>query len=215
MILENMTKEEITKECNLENEWVLERIAGVTIKYKKQLKLGISRKILGITKYVSPNNNNLWVVWLKDKMGSTKFISYALFIEFRDNTGKRNYIMHSEDGTIAIFTGHLLDRLKERAGLDWEGFLRYFYDFSGFALSFNEYEYYGKKTKMASFGGLGLFIVDVNDRWGCTVFKTFVNSELLGENQVESLVQSKIDTTYYRNYIDKMWDNSFKRQFNF
>lgn len=202
-----MTKEEVLQEVRKDFDWIDDRYPNIYKKYKRMLKIGKQERILGITKYTTPRNNLVWVVWLKDNYGCENkvFISNSVFIEYRNYDGKINYIMPFAGlFDFVVFTGHSIERLNERAGLDWNGFLRYFYSANRFKLFENKYTYKGKEVTASALGDKGLFLIDSNGKWG-RVCKTFVNTELLGSNQKESLEESVNGTQDFITQANDIW----------
>lgn len=204
-----MLKEDLLKELKKEIDFVSGLSFGILKKYHKQIANGKQEKILGITKYKSPRNNNIWVVWQLDIYDKKrKSISDTVFVEYRNNQGEVNYIMpcynmYNTMSDCVVITGHSIQRLKERTGMDWKGFLEYGYS-KKFKFCYDSYVYQGKESQATAFGDKGLFMVVTDDKWG-TTFKTFVSSDLLGTNQLETLVATEKESEDFRKTTDIYW----------
>ena len=216
-----MSRTELQREFAREDAYVGGMVDGIMKKYAKKMKVAGENCLLGITRYTNPTTrNNLVVAWCKVWNGHFNEIYYTYLIEFIDNH-KRNWVM-SINGTAGgssdavrpiaiVYTQHALERLKERAGLDFEGFIKEAYK-SQFRNKQTYYTYNGVQSVAFALGDKGLFLLDVND-WG-TVCKTFVSTDLLGEVQTDTLSESKEKTKEYSEYLNDKANKDADRFFN-
>ena len=205
-----MSRLELQRELAREHVFVDGMVDGITKKYAKKMKVVGESCLLGITKYTNPTTRNtMWVVWYKEWNGHFNDICYSYFIEYLDDR-TRNWLLplngshkidpNGENDLVLIYTQHALERLKERAGLDFQGFIRESLN-QRFRVMRTTYEYNGVESTGIALGNKGLFLLD-KGVWG-TVCKTFVSADLLGESQNASMEESIDGTNEFGNRLDQ------------
>lgn len=195
MILETMTRQEVLKELQADCDWVDERIPGLKKKYNKSLKnkrVG-HKTILGISKYLTPRKNKVFVCAVKLLFRNYCALGNAVLFEFVGNDGKIRYIFPLfEDNRLVetiTFSSHCIKRMKERSGLQPIDVLKIIAIDNEGSLCFSHYEYEGKLSFMSPLGNIG-GVIGVKCDWGILAI-TYINVELQGENQLTCLQNGK------------------------
>ena len=195
MITYTMTKDEVLAELASETVWLDSMRPGIAVKYRKQLNPKTAKEgysLLGITTYATPRKNKVTCAWVRVKTGKYVTIESMHYYEYTTKRGTIQYINPSFGGVspvpkkITIYSGHALQRLRERAGMTLNDMLAYQCTTDGFSTHFQgQYEYLGEMHTMFNLGDKGMFITDEHE-WGI-IAKTFVNYELLGEAQAAQI----------------------------
>ena len=204
-----MSRLEVQRELAREVEYVSNMACGIRKKYSKKLMVKGGNCLLGITRYTNPTTrNNLCVVWTKDWNGHFNEIYSTVLIESIENK-KRNWVMATSgswgldgkrDNYAIIYTQHALERVKERAGLDFNAFLTE-ESKTGFRNMATTYEYNGVVSNAMALNDKGLFLFETHD-WGI-ICKTFVSANLLGDNQTDKMAESISGGLEYCEYMSK------------
>lgn len=210
MIVASMTKEELLKEITLDKQWVEDRAHGIVMKYRKKTKNFRGRKVLGVTNYTTPRNNDVTAVWCANcfEKGVVSY-SCSTYFRFMSPRGYQYITIIGNASTLSnplIFTSHSIDRLMERCGMTFKDYIIEC-ELSDYGnLYFNDYEYKGKVTKAMVVPNRGMFIT-VDGDWGWTTV-TFIDKDLQGkvQNDVVSTYESQrgLVVSRYENFLKNL-----------
>ena len=127
MIRLDMTREELLNELNMDLSWAMDRVDGISIKYKRILN--DKKRPDGIFHhcwYTTPRNNRVCVIYEKKRVAGDVCVNVNAFFKVLGDDGKERYIMnHFYLGEhyvkeCFLFTNHFVQRLRERVGMDFE-----------------------------------------------------------------------------------------------
>ena len=207
MITYTMTKDELYKEIAVENMWIDGLREGVAIKYRKQLNPKTAKEgytLLGITHYVSPRKNKIMVAWIGVKAGKYLTLNSIHYFEYVTKLGTVQYMnpcfgCNNDVKKMVIYSGHALQRLRERAGFNLEEKVRYEINSKSYCIHYaNKYVYKGEEHEMFNYADKGMFITAPHE-WGI-IATTFVNYELLGEDQCKTIHACLEKIMEYKDY---------------
>ena len=203
-----MSKTELLRDLTRDVEFLNRVAEGVSKKYAKKMKADNKACLLGITKYTNPTTHNtIWVAWYKTWNGYYNELCYSYLVEYLVDRS-RNWVMgidgspdmnspHREREAI-VYTQHSLERLKERAGLDFKSFMAELVTTLA-RFKMTTYEYNGEESLGFALNDKGLFLTELCE-WG-VICKTFVSANLLGDEQQKSMESSIEGSNQYADYI--------------
>lgn len=192
MIVETMTRDEVFREIQADDDWCAQRCIGLAKKYNKALKnkrIG-HNSILGMVEYITPNHNKVHGIVQKvfvDDKQKYAIPAIVTIYEFVSSDGKRrhiyplNYMDSNRLQSLIVFSDHAVQRLRERCG---KSMMDLFVDLcveNESCMSFIYYDYNGKDDEHLSVIGDTILLAK-DSEWGKTV-TTILNKNQLYENQ--------------------------------
>ncbi len=208
MIVSTMTKADVVRELNEENDWVNMRSYGIREKYKKKIRSCRGNIVLSTVTYTSPRNNNLFVIWKCHRINrEVVCVQPLFFIRYMTSRGYQyiGLITNKKYGDVPlIFTSHCVDRVKERSGMEFKDLMIYKETTDWTSTYIDDYEYEGRKSKGMVVEGKGMFIITESE-WGFTAV-TFITEEQQGD--VQTTISVKAKTT--RPVIEKAFREEMK-----
>ena len=216
MITYTMTKDELYKEIAADTMWLDSLKGGIAIKYRKQLNPKTAKEgyaLLGITHYVSPRKNKIMVAWVRVTAGKYVTLNSVHYFEYVTKLGTIQYINPCylsgySINQIVVYSGHALQRLRERAGFNLEEKVRYEINNECYCTHYSDkYIYKGEEHEMFNYADKGMFIT-IPHEWGI-IATTFVNYELLGKDQCKTIHACIEKVKQYKEYKrDKLIDEA-------
>lgn len=187
MILPTMNAREIRAEMQKDRLFIEDRMDGLTKKYRRQCVKSPKNTVrfLGKTTYVSPNRNR-WEIMV---MACNREFGAAMSLVVDGNYGKTYYQIltgyNDDHPSIFIYNPHFFDRVKQRAGLTPDEYIRA-------CISLSVTVDHGKAYISDDVGvGLGREMEPHSD-----VYKvnTFVTYDMLYDNQTECTLNLSEET---------------------
>ena len=197
MIKECLTKEEVFKQIKQDNDWCCERVPGLTKKYKKQLKSKAvpSGRVLGRSRYTTPNGNVVHLFAYKEQEGKYCRVSFVPLYEYEYGVLTRYafpvYNEHNHLDWVLVFSSHSLDRMRERAGMDIFDIITYMCEKKRVAIALKPYSFNGIPTESIGAFGKGVIITDSHP-WG-VIAKTYLDRSIEYASQLQDEYDTKVE----------------------
>lgn len=201
MITREKTVDEVLKEVQKIDNYVMERTKGLLIKNKKKLESRTFKHndILSASNYTIPDTNDSVVVFaikhtmeLKGKECATMNPVYYI------KTCYGTYILPSIDFykskvfRYVEFSSHSVDRIRERLGKDFDMFFREDYiKRNGCAFHPVKYDFNGDENEYVAHVGDAFIILEEEDSGKKHTVKTILDSDPLHCNQLVLKLDSK------------------------
>ena len=192
-----MTKDEVFKQIEQDNDWCRERVPGLTEKYKKQLKSkGVpSGGFLGRSRYTTPNGNVVYVFAFKVQEGKYCRVSIVSLYEYEYGTLTRYafpvYNEYNYIDWVLVFSSHCLDRMRERAGMDVFDIITDICKQRRMAIALKPYTFNGSQTECIGSFGKGVLITDTHP-WG-VIAKTYLDRSIEHASQLQDEYDTKFE----------------------
>ena len=194
MILETMTREEVFKEIEQDEIWLMERGGGLMKKYSKQLrdKRYEHLEILGMTTYTTPNNNKVHCVIQKyyaDKSNKYAILALVSLYEYRCGDKLRyvypiyHYGVRNKLKDLVIFSEHAVQRMNERLGKDMFEVFKDICTDQDTCVAFAKYDYNGRDDEMIGRISDGIAFACTHE-WGVVV-STIISTRQKFDTQIE------------------------------
>ena len=184
MIRLNMTRDELMKELSSDEQWILDRLRGIRIKFRRFINDKRTEGIFHKCWYTTPNHNRVCVTYTKEN----NCIACYTFFKVIGDDGKVRYIfnffspMTNRLSRCFLFTNHFVERLKEREGKKFETWFQERVETQETTFEPINYEYNGDSKQcfaiMNGFMAFGYY-TDSFD----VVFTTLINKEQEKDNQ--------------------------------
>lgn len=215
MIVSTMTESEVLKELRADVEWVDGRGYNLVKKYQHRIgKVKDSIKVIAVTEYTTPRNNQVVVVWYAVKypvVGHT--FSSVVYFKYTSTNGRYQYLQLISNkrygDKVVVYTSHAIDRLEERSGVTFREYIVQDIEGKHNANSFvSNYEYEGKTTKAMLFCDKGMFLCE-DGKWGVNLV-TYIDKTLQGDNQTQLYVQRSLsEPLQEENYVNNILKGAF------
>lgn len=192
MLRLNMSKCELRRELEQDDKWAKERINGIFIKFRKQLSKFPEGKVFYKCWYTTPNHNRIRVFYSKtasDLIALGAFpIAIDSFFEIIGDDGKIRYVstLSTADCRLSrclLYTSHLVQRLHERLGLDFETWFEGNINSYKSALQLQDYEYNGDERQCYAIINKTMVFGVYSDNFDA-VFTTLISQEQEHANQL-------------------------------
>ena len=196
-----------------DNNWVLERKAGLFKKYRRKLldkKIG-HNDLLGISEYTTPTGKKCKVYCRKYTEGKYAELTIQVVFEY---FGKQYYICPTNFGRTAwvCFTQHAIDRMKERGDVTFEQALDMMVRETGGGLAFTKNTYTNGPNDCMAYLADGLLL---GIREGTNfIIKTYINRKNEYANQLEVHIDSRKSAQEYTQVKNDTIDKLFIKKHN-
>ena len=195
MLTQQKNRNDFLVELKRDSAWALQR-KGLWGKYYSKLASKEYRHgdFVGWVKYTTPSKNIVHIGSVKNTYGGYVILSHVLLFEYKGGYLTPYFAdIRAELGISGhiFFTRHCIDRIKERAGLDFfEAYERSCK--STEAISYSDYSDYGYNGNEACLPFGDGFCICTKDYLGNEVAITYINNSQAYSNQLQKELEAKL-----------------------
>lgn len=202
MIKISMTPREVLNELKTVDDYVQERMYGLTCKNSKKMKSKFVKhnEIMSKSTYVVPGISDTVVVYavkenqtLKGKACASMYLAYYLKTQYGTYIIPCIDFISNRVIRYVEFSSHSIERMRERLGKDFDTFFREDYIKKNTGLFHPvKYEFNGKENEYVAHVGEAFIILAIDSSGLMHIVKTLLSVEDLYSNQLKLKLDSKM-----------------------